>query len=522
MKQPRSFMKQTDWSVWLVASIALAGSACGGAASPASGSVYAGEAAGVSVGPLGDGGTLPDGFVTTPLPDGDEHDSDPLPACSRTIPVATSAALDAAVAASQPGDCIVLADGSYTIAPIRGRQGTAAHPIVVSAAHPGKATVATGALTIETSAYVVVEGLLYTSTSGINITDCDHCRLTRSRIHITENGPISWVTVRGSTGGNNRVDHNELGPKAFQGNLVGVYGGSAIIQHTRIDHNLFHDVGPVTSNGWETIRVGLSGLGKSSGFTIIEDNLFRNTEGDPEIISLKTCDNYVRWNTLRTSKGQISVRIGSRNTVYGNYILGGGQPNTGGIRVHGQDHRVFDNYVEGVAGLALILEGGESEETPQPGTFHYRVYRAQVVNNTFIGGAGIQVGGVHPLSPVDSVIANNIVVGTRGALFNEALAPVNTMYLANIADPLTGATVGQNVPPDQIRPIDPKLVRVGEVLEPAAGSAAIGAARGVFSYITEDIDGTPRVKSDIGANQSSTAAPARHPLTEADVGPDAP
>jgi hypothetical protein len=38
----------------------------------------------------------------------------PLPACLRMVPVAGSAALGAALAGAQPGDCLVLADGNFT------------------------------------------------------------------------------------------------------------------------------------------------------------------------------------------------------------------------------------------------------------------------------------------------------------------------------------------------------------------------------------------------------------------------
>ena len=118
------------------------------------------------------------------------------------------------------------------------------------------------------------------------------------------------------------------------------------------------------------------------------------------MISTKSCDDVVRYNTVRDSKGQITLRIGSRNSVYGNFIFGHGIADTGGIRVHEQDHKVFDNYIEDVDDNGVLLEGGESEETPGPGAYHYRVYRAQVVYNTIIGAhTGVVVGGAHRCRP---------------------------------------------------------------------------------------------------------------------------
>ena len=449
---------------------------------------------------------------------------DGLPPCKRVVNVTSTSTLGSAVSAAVPGDCITLADGDYAFSTVSAK-GTATNPIVIRAKNLGKATVTTKNLALNGAAYVVVQGLLYTSNEGISLANCDHCRLSRNTIHIHETGPISWVQVSGATGGHNRIDHNELGPKTHEGNLIGLYGaGQTILPYTQIDHNYFHDVGPVTSNGWETIRAGLSGLSHSSGFVTIEYNLFQNTQGDPEIISTKSCDDVVRYNTLRESKGQISIRIGSRNSVYGNYILGNGIAGTGGIRIHGKDHKVYDNYIEGVDDNGVNLEGGESEETPQPGAFHYRIYRAQVVYNTIIdtAKAGVQIGGAHPLSPVDCTVANNVIQSSQGAMIRESLNPVNTTYLANIVDPTGSATVGITATATQVKKENPLLVKVGEVLKLSAHSPAIGAASGSFPFVTDDIDGDPRTTADVGADEYSTAPPARHPLTTADVGPNAP
>jgi hypothetical protein len=444
--------------------------------------------------------------------------------CSRTINVANSAKANAAIAAATPGDCVTLADGDYALDAIAAH-GTATAPITIRAAHLGKATVSTSALTLKGAAYVTVSGLLYTSSQGIVLSNCDHCRLTRCTLHIQETGPVSWIQTNGSTGGHNRIDHNELGPKTHEGNLIGLYGsGQTILPYTRIDHNYFHDVGPVTSNGWETIRAGLSGLSHSSGFVTVESNLFERCQGDPEMISTKSCDDVVRYNTVRDSKGQISIRIGSRNSVYGNFILGHGIAGTGGIRIHGQDHRVFDNYIEDVDDNGVNLEGGESEETPAPGAFHYRVYRAQVVFNTIINAhTGVQIGGVHPLSPVDCTIANNVIASDVGAMLRESMAPTGTTYLANLVNPTGSAVVGITATATQVRKVDPKLVRDGDVLRLTASSPAIAAATGSFPFVTDDMDGDARKQpADVGADEYSNATPIRRPLTAADVGPSAP
>src|SRR5579859_4546640 len=54
-------------------------------------------------------------------------------ACGRTVTVSSGATLAAAAGSAQPGDCIVVANGSYAGLGIS-RSGTAANPITIAAA----------------------------------------------------------------------------------------------------------------------------------------------------------------------------------------------------------------------------------------------------------------------------------------------------------------------------------------------------------------------------------------------------
>jgi poly(beta-D-mannuronate) lyase len=66
------------------------------------------------------------------------------------------------------------------------------------------------------------------------------------------------------------------------------------------------------------------------------------------------------------------------------------------------------------------------------------------------------------------------------------------------------------------------LVRNG-ILRLASGSPAIDAVGGTYSDITADVDGQSRSGAKaIGADEYSTAAVLRRPLTTADVGPGVP
>jgi poly(beta-D-mannuronate) lyase len=314
-----------------------------------------------------------------------------------------------------------------------------------------------------------------------------------------------------------RIDHNDLGPKPLLGNIVMFSGGanSQVVQYNRVDHNYFHDVKGGGGNGWESLRIGLSGLAASKGFNIVEYNLFHAATGDPETISVKSCDNIIRYNTFRASNGEITLRHGNRTQVYGNFMFADGLASARGIRVCGSQHRIYNNYIEGItASSAINLEGGDQDGGPGdiPGTAHFRVYNAQVVNNTIVNSRGIDIGGGHQFAPKDCRVANNLVQNPMGAGIVATLGE-NVTYEGNMATagPGPNGTVA-----------DPKLVKMDGAFRIAAGSPAIDKAVGSYDFVKDDMDGQPRAKADVGADEMAPGAPMRRPLTEADVGPDAP
>jgi poly(beta-D-mannuronate) lyase len=432
--------------------------------------------------------------------------------CRRAVPVSDNGALAAAIAQARPGDCVVLADGDYAFPPI-GVKATAEAPFLIRAAHRQKAVVSTGSIALREAAYVTIEGLLFTSSGNVSFRDAAHCRLSRCRIRPDERREVDWVDIEGQSH-HIRIDHNDFGPKHVVGNMLMMGGTNGqVVQHNQIDHNYFHDIAYGGGNGWETIRMGLSGLAPSKGWNVIELNLFRATAGDPETISVKSSDNVLRYNTLRFNPGELVLRHGNRNQVYGNYILGEGNAKAGGIRICGADHRIFNNYLADVrSGAAIFLEGGDGDGTDVPGKQHYRVYRTQVVNNTVVGGR-IQVGGAHPLEPIDCTIANNLV---QGEGITE-VAGQGTRYAGNIVS--AGAVSHTS---GEIRVADPALVDVNGLWRPGPGSPAIDASAPGFDFVTDDIDGQKRLHPDVGADERSTETPLHRPLTEADVGPESP
>ncbi len=129
----------------------------------------------------------------------------------------------------------------------------------------------------------------------------------------------------------NRIDHNIFRDKQTLGNFITIDGGDVVSQHDRIDHNYFYNIGPRAENEKEAIRVGWSELSLTDGYTVIEYNLFERCDGDPEIVSIKSSKDTVRYNTFRASQGSLTLRHGNGSVVYGNFFLGEGREGTGGV-----------------------------------------------------------------------------------------------------------------------------------------------------------------------------------------------
>jgi hypothetical protein len=483
-----------------------------GGTSGSGGSAGGGGSAGTpDAAPVGDGSTA------MPMPE--PTPEEPLPPCKRTVDVANSGALASAIGTAQAGDCIVMADGSYTFPGIAAK-GTMANPIVIRAANTLMAVVSSGDLSFDGAAFVVVQGLTWNGSGVLKLNNVDHVRVSRFRIQRKETGAeLDWITV-GGTSKYARLDHNDIGPQQFLSNMVMIAGaGNQISQNTRIDHNFFHDVHYTTGNGWEIIRNGLSGWTFSSAHSLIEQNLFKATASDPEVISVKSSDNVIRYNTMRASAGQFVLRHGNRSEVYGNYIIGDGVAGSGGIRIHGGEHKIYNNYIAGVGTFGINVEGGESTDMTGALTDHKQVYGATIAFNTVVNDQGIEIGGSHPLGPINCTIAYNLLQGS-GMLLTENAGSQNNRYLGNIA---SGGMVNLAKGPDAVRMIDANLTKIGDVFRIGMGSPAVDAGdAAMFPFVTDDIDGKPRTKPDVGADEWSMAPAKFGLLKESDVGPLAP
>jgi poly(beta-D-mannuronate) lyase len=450
------------------------------------------------------------------------------------VNVSTTAQLTTAINNATAGTTIVLANGTYN-GPfsLSSKNGTVSSQIIIRSANQSQAIISgSGGFTLSNSSYVTVQGLKFTNQgTALALSSSDHIRITRNLLALATNtAATKWIVLNGTGSSNNWIDHNEFGPRHDLGQMISIDGtGGQVEQNTLIEYNYFHDADPQTSNGGETIRVGLSGLSMSDGFNTIQHNLFVNCDSDAEVVSVKSKNNTVRYNTFRNNSAQVTARHGHSDSFYGNFFFGDGvKASVGGFRIYGNDHKIYNNYFENLTSAAVNIDGGDFDAgsagtnyTSADLTAHWRAYRVQATNNTVVNstGSSFAVGLSFTYAPVDSKIANNIAKGSTGTLYNEAKTS-NTVFEGNIGYGTTLNNASRTSA--EIRNINPLFTTSNSLQKLSSTSPAIDAAVGSYAYVTNDMDGQVRATNDVGADEYSTAPIVRQPFTSANVGPNAP
>jgi poly(beta-D-mannuronate) lyase len=433
------------------------------------------------------------------------------PAFAATYEVGSLAELQSRIGKAVPGDTIVLRDGAYVASALVAiaRPGTAAAPIRIAAKTVGGVTItgAQGFSVTAPAAYVEIVGFVFGHAAGTTQIASGATHIRFSRNVFEQHGAGAYLTIAGDDA---EVDHNEFRNKKTVGNMIDVRGaGSQVAQRVRIHHNYFHDFANAGANGGETIRFGLSGLSMSRGFGMIEQNLFVRCTGENELLSIKSGSNTIRYNTfLDSPRAQVTLRHGNENLVYGNYLRG-----LDGIRIFGDRHQVFSNYLEGNTGGINIGNGDGEVADGAKLTSHDRPDGNVIAFNTLVNNqrSYYMTPRRNGLGATNTVFADNLVQGGGTAVSLDG-PYTGGRWDGNVVWQTTGAV---SAPVGAFEATDPRLERATDgVFRPRAGSPLIDSAVGEYPAVVVDMDGQPRAgRRDRGADEISTSPIVARPLT---------
>ena len=480
--------------------------------------------------------------------------------------VTSSSTLSTQVNAATPGAVFIIPNGTYNnFSSTFTANANASNPITIKAETVGGDTLTGDSkFVFNLASHIILEGFVFNCTSNntlVKLNGSNNIRITRNVFEQVSTSSVKMVYIGGiyndytfqNLSHDNRIDHNIFQNKTTVGNYLTIDGtsnadGSISLQsqNDKIDYNYFKNIGPREANEKEAVRIGWSQMSMSSGYTILEHNLFEDCDGDPEIVSVKSCDNIIRHNTFLKNYGTLSLRHGNRNRVEGNYFFGGDKANgtfgtsttyTGGIRIYGKDHLILNNYFEGLKGTQwdapiTLTQGDAIDGNSTNLTKHFRAENVTIAYNTLVNNTyGIEIGFDNnnnyntPLSNIK--FANNIITGSENNLinyienqtqgsqitwFNNLMYPTGTANLTSNASTFTTS---------QAQITNPNLALSNSVWNATATTPLL--ANGIATLtLAQDIQGQTRPTiSNVGADHFSTDTATYGPLTPADVGPNA-
>lgn len=445
---------------------------------------------------------------------------------ARDIPVENKAGLSGALAALAAGDTLTLSDGDWTDAVIRlSAAGTAAKPILVRAAVPGKTVFRGSSRIVFEGKHIVADGFLMqgassrTSEAVVFATGSSGCRFTNSAIegyNMAGGARDIWITISGL---GNRVDHCSFSGKKNEGITVRVRRYSDDPDGHVIARNYFGARPTINANGAEEIQLGLMETQFSESRSVVEYNLFEECNGEAENVSVKSGADTIRYNTFLRCESHLTLRHGSGSVVVGNYIDGRGAAGTGGIRICGRNHTVAGNFITGLRGTdesggGINIHGGDATDPKTDPANHVPARDCLIAYNTLVDNKqGIVYGGLGATAPSGAILANNIIQSATGALFSMRATTPFAKAEGNI---LSGPTLGITDKSGFLI-ADPGLVKSDlngyPHYLPAAGSPAVG--RAVAGYAIPGWTGA--APPDIGENLYGQVK--AKPLARSDVGP---
>ncbi len=319
------------------------------------------------------------------------------------------------LAEARPGDRIEVAAASFSSPSLLLRAAAPpAQPIVVAAAEPGRTLLLdTPEIRLEGSG-LQLEGFHFPAAAHLRLSGTGHTLRGLSLEEAPTPSPreTKWISLYGE---GHTVEHCYLAGKKTPGATLVVWlsPDRPSGQH-RIRHNHFGHRPPLGQNGGETLRIGDSATSLLTANCLVEANLFARCNGEIEVISNKSCGNVYHANTFRACAGTLTLRHGNACRVVENLFLGEDEPESGGVRIIGEDHWVESNYFVGLRGrgfrAAISLVQG-IVNTPLNG---YAQVKRAVVSANGIWDCAEAIAWSVPargasLAPVECWLASNLI-----------------------------------------------------------------------------------------------------------------
>lgn len=424
----------------------------------------------------------------------------------------------------QPCDVVTWTDGTYSNQNIIfNSNGTQGNPIVLKAQTPGGVTFTGSSEMNVYGDYAIIDGFYWNGGIGTN----NHVEFRRSGSNsdfannsIIRNCAFNNLITAGDNksrwlvlyGVNNTVENCSFMNKDSTGVCILIelaFQTVSVAGHV-LRNNYFFNVtnkdGRTNSGDSEGIRIGESAFQFVNAGVLVESNYFHDVDGESEIISNKSANNIYRNNTFRSCRGSLVLRHGAGALVEGNYFIGEGKAQSGGIRIVDQDHVVINNYMQGLnnssstfnSGITIMAGDAASGGTSNS---YQNVSNILVAFNTIYNSDDPIYFNAERASTVpQGVIANNLIYSTNGTIVSGSVSSIGGQmnYVGNI---FGGSSIGTTDPGITVG--NPNFTLSGEIFKPSTTGIAVDAALGSYPQVFLDIEGfnRPLTAKDVGAHE---------------------
>ena len=443
------------------------------------------------------------------------------------------------------GDTIVMKNGTWTDMSISfTAQGALNNPVVLLAEKAGGVILNGSSKLSFAGKYIEINGLYFKdgTLSGADVVSfrisssnvSENCRLTNTTIE-NYNPSLNtvdskWVSIYGK---NNKVDHCSFVNKNNSGTLLVVWLTSGVTVNHVISNNYFgyrnsnKDASGSELNGQEIIRVGDSNTSMTTAAVTVEGNFFEKCNGEIEVISNKSCGNLYKNNLFLECKGMLTLRHGNSCTVAGNYFFGNGISESGGVRIIGENHKVYNNYFDNLRGTnyrsAICMVRGMENSVLND---YFQVKNALVAFNTMVNcsqsfSINYNSSSSYKMPPIASTIAHNHVYNTTTSsrtnvnINQTSVASLDLTWFNNLMNMGSYTSFSYNSS-QVITGKDAKMELAGTTInmfEPGAGSALLDYTTTDYPEINNDIRGRDRALNKLpGASQLSTIVTSQMPV----------
>ena len=421
------------------------------------------------------------------------------------------------------GDTIVMKSGTWTNQAISLKaNGTALQPVVLKAESPGNVILNGSSRLSLSGSYIIVSGLYFKNgtLSGAPVVEFRTSASELAHNSILENSAIAnynpinnsvdskWISLYGT---NNTVNHCSFENKTNSGTLLVVWLTSGLTVNHVISNNYFgyrnanFDENGNELNGQEIIRIGDSSTSMTTANVSVSGNFFEKCNGEIEVISNKSCGNLYTNNLFLECKGMLTLRHGNNCTVAGNYFFGNGVSESGGVRIIGENHKVYNNYFENLRGTgyraALCLVRGKENSALNE---YFQVKNAFVAFNTIVNcsqafSINYNSSSSLTLAPIGSVIAHNHIYNTSSGYNNVTIdqnyvANMNVIWKNNLMNQglYTNFSFNSN---QVVTGKDAKMTLAGttiDMYEPSSTSDLLDYSTDDYNNVLDDIRGRDR------------------------------